>query len=368
MRVIRSNLNAAILGHRNALGAFGTTNHVEDTHEGTVSVNNLRYVSSHSSDGAVYTSVAEYSKERNKQFATLLEALGKGHIDYISFGAHPDSLGLLESGYYDTSNGFKDSSDTDVLILIRDPEISSDSIHDHFCLLWGNSADRKIYNGRIDIELKYSDVELAREGRSIWEYLIEASSDTSSPIDIDFGDEFVRPDEVGLVAIKGVVVQGKELIEHYITSDEKGLTIDAPKGTMQAEIKQPIKETEKMSKAQSIVSTLVASNKAAAINAGEMEAGRAINKRIAAVFGSKVKLPFGTSGMINTPIGHVVLANMFATLIREYAPDNKLAQRAADGAVKSAAYELLRDFDVPAMLDEILDGVVLKDDNKPIEL
>lgn len=349
-----NSLTAAIKGHQNAMDVLiGLGNLDSNEWEGTITINNLRHIASKEYDDSRFI---DASNGTSKDFLDLLCELRNGELDYVSVGA---KNGMFTPFFFDTSIDRSVSGNIDTLIFVYD------KVQENFQLAWGSSETRKIYRRSLPLYEGIDEYLEDAEAYSIYD-TIKCLLQDNEPSEDSISDHLKPHDNIGKLAVKGVVLSksGLQLLEYCISEKElskNSLTVDAQSGTMQATTQtEQNKENSTMKNTQSILSMLVANNKAAAVNAGEMEAGRLINQRIASVFSGKVKLPFGTSGMVNTPVGHVVLANLFATLIREYAPDNALAARAADGAVKSAAYELLRGVDIPAMLDEVLAGVALK--------
>lgn len=357
MKINTSNLNAAVVGHANAMGVLANIPLICDEWGKPKTVNNLRHIADVHNNSLVPTSGVSVPNYENylSQFKVLVAMLRAKEIDYISISAGAETF-LPSDAFYTTGAGWNSGHRTNVLILTQETGTNILSV------FWGSSEHRLVYGGHmpwhVSSATKGSIADIIRSIITSGELYLEDETD------ITISDNLSIP---RFVSIKGAVVKGGEFIEYVINDkpieeiSEKSFTSDSKLSTVDSVTTiNPNKEKENMSKSQSIVSTLLAANKAAAVNAGEMEAGRLINQRIASVFGGKVKLPFGAGSMVNTPVGHVVLANLFATLIREYAPDNELAARAADGAVKSAAYELLRGVDIPAMLDEVLAGVTIK--------
>lgn len=352
-----NSLLAAIKGHQNAMSVLrGLSNLDPREWEGGTNINNLRHIASKGYDDSRFIDASDLKNGTSKDFLDLLCDLRNGELDYVSVGARGD---MFIPFFFDTSSNLSINDRIDTLIFFYD------KVQENLQLAWGSSKTREIYCQALPLYEGIDEYLEDAESYSIHD-TISCLLQDNEPSDDPISLHLIPHDEIGMLAVKGVVLSksGLQLLEYCISEKElpkNNLTVDAQSGTMQAPKQtEQNKENSTMKNSQSILSMLVANNKAAAVNAGEMEAGRLINQRIAAVFSGKVKLPFGASGMVNTPVGHVVLANLFATLIREYAPDNALAARAADGAVKSAAYELLRGVDIPAMLDEVLAGVALK--------
>lgn len=108
--------------------------------------------------------------------------------------------------------------------------------------------------------------------------------------------------------------------------------------------------TMKLSLAQ-----IIEQNKDGAIQAGKLEAGRTVNQQLGAVMAKS--LPLMVRGYAQTELGHLVVANLFALAVQNFASDNKVAMALAESAVNSASYELLRGLDIPKLIDDVVKGV-----------
>ncbi len=297
------------------------------------------------------------SVEAYKETKKLIDLLINGVVDYITIYAPYEEI--LEDHYYSTSRSLaheaKLSSDRlartacdDVLILMRG--------EDGIFLTWGNKETRRTAGVGVKVDPNIFDNHNHLFG-AVYD-ILEHAAENDRYIDIDIGNYLQDPT---------VIVQGHGISQgRYALVSVQEFTIKDPVDSTttvigatktpvaQKEVIQPTENQEETSIMKTTLSAVIAENKAAAINAGEMETGRLVVNRIVAVV--KKRAPMMIKGYIDTPVGRIAVANLFATLVREYMPDNALAGRAADGAVKSAAYEVLRDIDIPAMIEEVLAG------------
>lgn len=295
-------------------------------------------------------SIAAYQETKK-----LIDLLINSVVDYVTIYAPYEEI--LDDHYYSTSRSLAhEQSDRlaqkacdDLLILMRDK--------DGIFLTWGNKETRRTagVGVKVDPDVFENNNHLFGAIYDILEYA--AANDQY--IDIDMSNYLQNP---------AVIVQGHGIsqgryalvtIQEFTVKDPVDSTTTAIGATKtpvaaQKEVIQPTEKQEETSIMKTTLSAVIAENKAAAINAGEMETGRLVVNRIVAVV--KKRAPMMIKGYIDTPVGRIAVANLFATLVREYMPDNALAGRAADGAVKSAAYEVLRDIDIPAMIEEVLAG------------
>ena len=108
------------------------------------------------------------------------------------------------------------------------------------------------------------------------------------------------------------------------------------------------KETKIMTTAK-IVDTNVSAAKAAALN----EAGRIANVKLSQIVSKSA--PLMVRGYIETPIGHLVVANAFKMAVGQFQPDNSKAVLLADAMLAQAYQGILQHFDIEGILNEFLD-------------
>ena len=112
-----------------------------------------------------------------------------------------------------------------------------------------------------------------------------------------------------------------------------------------------------MSKIKSNLTTAVAQNKEALIVAAKLEAGNVLNKTII----SKItpKLPFLLQGFAKHPAAEIVLANVAAMAIRQFAEGNEKLNKMADLMVGAAAVNTLSQFNIQEMVEDLLKDIKL---------
>lgn len=125
------------------------------------------------------------------------------------------------------------------------------------------------------------------------------------------------------------------------------------------------KEETNMGKVQSVAKDIKDKNIDAAKVAGKLAAGKALNTAVQ----TKVvpKLPLMIRGYASTPFGGVVMANVVATALTHYAPDNPKVQMLSEAMLQSAMVDLLSIVDIEGMVTEFLSSDeasrVLKDES-----
>lgn len=107
----------------------------------------------------------------------------------------------------------------------------------------------------------------------------------------------------------------------------------------------------KMSK----VAKVVDANKAAAITAGKLVAGKIAIKNVTKLV--TPRLPMMVRGYADSAVGQLVLANLFKFAVENYAPGNKNAVLVADAMLEGAMVSALEGFNIEQMISQVLEGV-----------
>ncbi|WFG41352.1 hypothetical protein INBLLOGA_00173 [Salmonella phage MET_P1_137_112] len=113
--------------------------------------------------------------------------------------------------------------------------------------------------------------------------------------------------------------------------------------------------TENKGNIMTKVSSIVAANKSAVVNAAKLEAGKIALTQITKVVAKKA--PFMIKGYIDTPIGRVVIANLLSVAVDQYAPTNQKAKAVAGAAMEAAMLEMVQSFNIAEMIDEMVKGI-----------
>lgn len=96
-------------------------------------------------------------------------------------------------------------------------------------------------------------------------------------------------------------------------------------------------------------------NKTAAIAVARMTAGKVAMEQVTKVI--KPKLPMMARGYAETPLGKLVMANLFNFAITQYLPENKKAIMVADVMLEGAMLEAMSSLNIEEQLNNILDSV-----------
>ena len=130
-------------------------------------------------------------------------------------------------------------------------------------------------------------------------------------------------------------------------------------------LKNPCKElyikTEQniqIRKEENMFDKLVANNKAVAVNAGYMEAGRIANNQVTKLVAAKA--PLMVKGYIDTPVGKVVLANLTAMAVEQFRPTDAKLKKVSVAMMTQAYQELIQTVDIEGMLNELTSSEGIK--------
>lgn len=114
-------------------------------------------------------------------------------------------------------------------------------------------------------------------------------------------------------------------------------------------------ETKQEEKTMTKISSVIDKNKAALIQAGKIEAGSIVMKRISKLV--TPQLPFMVRAYADTPAGRLVMANIFNFAVTQYAGNNKNAVLLADAALQGSMVEMLQSFNFNDLIDKVIEGV-----------
>lgn len=106
------------------------------------------------------------------------------------------------------------------------------------------------------------------------------------------------------------------------------------------------------------IDSVLAANKEAAKSAAYMEAGRMANDKAAQVLSKKA--PLMVRGYVDTPVGKLVIANVAALALAQLRPNDRRAAKLTQAMQVQAYSELIRDFDIESLLDDLLNNATVK--------
>jgi hypothetical protein len=112
------------------------------------------------------------------------------------------------------------------------------------------------------------------------------------------------------------------------------------------------KETKKMSKTSQVINSVKDANVEAAKVTAKIAAGKALNTAVQ----SKIvpKMPIMIRGYAQTDLGKIAIANVVATALTYYAPNDARAKMVSEAMIQSAMCDLMAAIDVEGMVKEFL--------------
>jgi len=125
----------------------------------------------------------------------------------------------------------------------------------------------------------------------------------------------------------------------------------------ETETKTEIKsqENKTMSNVKTTTVAVMAKNKSAAVTVAKLEAGRIGIKQVSKIV--TPKLPVLVRGYADTPIGRLVMANLFNFAAVQFAGQNKAALLVADAMLEGAMLEMLQSFNIEELIDDVVNKV-----------
>lgn len=114
--------------------------------------------------------------------------------------------------------------------------------------------------------------------------------------------------------------------------------------------KQPVNNLKQ--KCSTALASAVDNNKAAAVDAGFLAAGKIANDQFQRI--ASGHLPMMVRGYAATPIGRLVLANTAQLLIQHFKADSKAANRLAEAMMTQAMGEVIASTGITDMIDDFL--------------
>ena len=116
---------------------------------------------------------------------------------------------------------------------------------------------------------------------------------------------------------------------------------------------------------ETVVDQTLSNNKSAAKAAAYLEAGRIANNQASKQLAKH--LPLMVRGYADTPIGKLLVANLVQSLAQHFKPDNQQLAKLA-GAMTTQAYaEMLKNFDIEALIDGFLNDGAIKNALSKVE-
>jgi hypothetical protein len=136
-----------------------------------------------------------------------------------------------------------------------------------------------------------------------------------------------------------------------LTTTQPGAPAHASKGTS-------VNNVSVSKAAAGRISRTVAANKDAMENAAFLEAGFIANKQVTKLLSAKA--PLMVRGYIDSPVGKLVIANLFSSVIAEFRPNHSTLGKLSHAMMVDAHQEIIKTLDIDGLIDELLSAETIK--------
>lgn len=120
------------------------------------------------------------------------------------------------------------------------------------------------------------------------------------------------------------------------------------------------KQTGNVNMKNDLFGKMIEENKKNLANSAKIELGKSANRTVISKI--KPKLPMMARGYADTIVGEIVVGNIVAALLMQFAGDNKKAQILSEAMIAAGAQVALESFDIPGLVQELLDNVTIPED------
>lgn len=103
---------------------------------------------------------------------------------------------------------------------------------------------------------------------------------------------------------------------------------------------------------------IIETNKNVATSAAYMEAGRIANNQISKALSKK--LPMLLRGYVDTCYGKLIISNIANIAIEKFRPEDAKLQTLSKAMMVQAYQDVLREFDIESMIEELLENPQIK--------
>jgi len=113
-----------------------------------------------------------------------------------------------------------------------------------------------------------------------------------------------------------------------------------------------IKRENKM---KDVFNKMLEVNKESAINTAKVELGKSANKLVLAKI--TPQLPMMVRGYADSPLSELVVANVVAGMLMQFAPNNEKAKVLSEAMIAAGAQVAIESFDIPGLVNDLLANV-----------
>lgn len=113
--------------------------------------------------------------------------------------------------------------------------------------------------------------------------------------------------------------------------------------------------TKKENKMKNTIDKMLQVNKDSAVVTAKIELGKSANKLVLTKL--KEQLPMMVRGYADSPLAELVIGNVVAGLLIQFAPGNKKAEVLSDSMIAAGVQVAVESFDIPGLVKELLANV-----------
>ena len=158
--------------------------------------------------------------------------------------------------------------------------------------------------------------------------------------------------------LKAIIAEFVKRLQNGTFEQKSYWDEEYPTGKPVNDLKEAHKIANKIikgNKMKEVFNKMLEVNKASAVHTAKVELGKSANKLVLA----KVtpQLPRYVRGYADSPLAELVIANVVAGLLMQFAPDNDKAKILSEAMIAAGAQVAIESFDIPGIINELLANV-----------
>lgn len=114
-------------------------------------------------------------------------------------------------------------------------------------------------------------------------------------------------------------------------------------------------KNKKETKMNKVLDKMIDANKESAVRSAKLEVGKTANQLVLEKL--TPRLPMMVRGYADSPIAELIVGNVVAGLLMQFAPDNDKAQILSDAMISAGVQVAIESFDIPELVNDLLANV-----------
>lgn len=167
-----------------------------------------------------------------------------------------------------------------------------------------------------------------------------------------------RDRKIGYISRQSSTSVSLDLKFDLITGNVKVLCIHDTFIEVETESKIGYNDPFLMDEPKMNISNMITTNKNLATSAAYFEAGRIANNQISKIVAAKA--PLMVKGYVDTPLGKLVVANIFALAVEQFRPNDVQLAKLRNAMITSAYQELIQTINIEGMFTELMENASIK--------